>query len=271
MSAEAPVATGFREVELALIDEPDIAMRASFGAREMEDLVESMRIHGLLQPIGIVMRGERYEIGWGHRRSIAASRLGWERITARVFPAGTSLEAAKCAENSDREDVNPADEAEYFQRLLDSDECGGDVMKLCALVRRKESLVQERLDLFRGYQEVFLALKDGQINQSVAKELNRYKDHGFMLTHLQAAIDGGAKASQVRRWRTDLERMGNFYNDTPAEGGDVPAGQSAAPPPMACFVCDGDKDPSNLEFIYIHRGGPCVELLRNFLARMRGE
>ena len=271
MTTEAPVATGFREVELALVDEPDNAMRASFDPRAMEDLVESMREHGLLQPIGIVMRGERYEIGWGHRRSIAAARLGWERITARVFPAGTSLEAAKCAENSDREDVNPADEAEYFQRLLDSEECGGDVLKLCTLVRRKESLVQERLDLLRGFLAVFAALKDGQINQSVAKELNRYKDEAFMLTHLQAAIDGGAKASQVRRWRTDLERSGNFYNDPVPSGEDVPAGQYAAPPPMECICCGGTKDPSNLEFIYIHRGGPCADLLQNFLARMRGE
>lgn len=269
MTVEAPVATGFRDVEIALIDEPDNAMRASFDPTAMEDLVDSMRTHGLLQPIGIVIRGGRFEIGWGHRRSIAAFRLGWERITARVFPEGTSLEAAKNAENSDREDVNPADEAEYFQRLLASDECGGDVMRLVTLVRRKESYVQDRLDLLRGYKEVFAALKNAQINQSVAKELNRYKDHAFMLTHLSAAIDGGAKASQVRRWRTDLERMGNFYNDTPVADGDTPAGPVALPPPMECIVCNGSKDPSNLEFIYIHRSGPCADLLLNFIARMR--
>ena len=271
MTMEATVSTGFMEVVLDLIDEPDNAMRASFDPRALDELIDSMRVHGLLQPIGIVIRGARYEIGWGHRRSIAAARLGWERITARVFPEGTSLEAAKCAENSDREDVNPADEAEYFQRLLLSEECGGDVMKLCALVRRQESLVQARLDLLRGYEEVFLALKDAQINQSVAKELNRYTDHGFMLTHLSAAIEGGAKASQVRRWRTDLERLGNFYNDAPPAGEETPAAMTALPPAMECLVCHQSNDPHNLEFLYIHRGGPCAAMLDNFLARMRGE
>lgn len=271
MNDTETVSTGFREIDLASVDEPDNAMRASFDPRAMDDLVESMRTHGLLQPIGVVIRGDRYEIGWGHRRSIAAFRLGWQRITARVFPAGTSLEAAKCAENSDREDVNPADEAEYFQRLLESEECGGDVMKLCQLVRRKETLVQERLDLFRGYEEVFAALKDGQINQSVAKELNRYKDHGFMLTHLQAAIDGGAKASQVRRWRTDLEKFGNFYNDAGTPDSATEPGQSAPPPAMECLVCQGASDPHNLEFVYIHRGGPCARILDNFIQTMTGK
>jgi ParB family chromosome partitioning protein len=267
--AGAPV---FDLVLMELIDEPTVAMRKTFDEEALDELTGSIRVYGVLEPIGLVPNGDRFTISYGHRRFIASIRAGRTHIPAMIHTAGADAEEAmKNHENAFREDVNPADEAEYFRHVLNTPACGGDVMKLAGIVGRKQSFVEDRLDLLRGYPEVFAALQAKQITLNVAKEFNKYKDPGFMLTHLDAAIKGGVRASQVRRWRTELEARGNFYPNTNGDGDPLPASQAAPAPKMFCVVCEGDQDPYNLEFVYVHRGGPCAQMLSNLIARLRGE
>jgi ParB/RepB/Spo0J family partition protein len=259
----------FRQVAIDLIDEPDIAMRQQLDDAKLEELIESIRAHGLLQPIGIVTRGERFVIAWGHRRYIAHRGLGADTILARIFPEGTNPELAKVHENEVREDVNPADQAVYYKQILEQ-HCGNDTVKLAAMVGRKLSFVEQRLNLVLGYPEVFEALRSGQITMAVAQELNKYADRGWMLTHLDAVLRGGANASQVRQWRAELERNPLLLGE-PDPNAPAPAGFQAAPAPtMECAVCGQSHDPYNLEFMYIHRGGPCRNLLDRALNRLGG-
>lgn len=270
MSANESIAAVFERIALDLIDEPDIAMRQSFGETEMDDLANSIAAHGLFQPIGVARRGDRFVIGFGHRRFIAHIRAGMGTILCRIFPEGTPLELMKTIENSVREDVNPADEALYYKALLDGMPVA-DTDKLAAMVGRKRQLVEIRLALLSGYPAVFESLQKGAINQAVAQEFNRYKTEAEMLPHLDAAIKGGVRASQVRQWRTNLELLGNYYPTADTAGEPLPPGQGPAVPAMSCCVCGGTKDPYNLEFLYIHRGGPCAEMIANVLARFKGE
>lgn len=258
-------------VPVALLNEPDIAMRQSFDPLQLEELVESIRAHGILQNLVLIRAGERYTVAAGHRRSIAAVLAGLDEVPALVFPEGTPAEEAmKVAENSARERVNPADEALYFNRLL-TERCGNDTERLAGMVGLKLSFVEGRLDLLRGYPEVLEALQQRKINLAVAQELNRYKDAGFMKSHLSTAIETGARAKEVIRWRTDVERLHANYPQPDTAPGAAPAPAMAAPPSMACLVCGESHDPYNLEMAYIHRGGPCKGLLRRALGPLAGE
>src|SRR5213079_2085192 len=179
-------------VSLDLVDTPEDAMRQSFDDEKMQELIDSIRAHGVIQPVALVRTGDRFRVAAGHRRSVAAVHAGLDVIPAQVYPQGTPMEEAiKNHENAFREDVNPADEALYFKRLLDA-HCEGDVMRLAGLVGRKQSFVEDRLDLLRGYPDVLEALKQRRINVSAAREFNKYKDEGYMRSHLIAAIEGGA-------------------------------------------------------------------------------
>src|SRR4029077_12883844 len=112
----------------------------------------------------LVRAGDRYRIAAGHRRSIALERAGFTSARALVFPDGTPLEQAiKVDENAQQERVNPAAEATYYKWLLEK-RTGGDVEALARLVRRKESFVLDRLDLTRGDEHVFAALRAGSIS-----------------------------------------------------------------------------------------------------------
>lgn len=257
-------------VPLDLIDEPDEAMRQTFDPHKMDELIESIRAHGVIQPVALVQAGDRYRVAAGHRRSIAAVAAGLDEIPAAVYPEGTPTEeAVKNHENAFREEVNPAEEALYFQRVLKRS-AGDDTVKLAGMVGRRLEYVEGRLNLLRGYPEVFEALREGKINVSVAREFNQYKDHGFMLSHLETVKTSGATARQVARWRTDLENMTAQFpqSDTPSTS--MPAGQPIEPPKMCCAVCGGSKDPYNLEFMYVHRGGPCADILDTALNRIGG-
>src|SRR5207244_9622011 len=108
----------FEQVPLALVDEPDMAVRQSFDPVALDELTDSIRSYGVIQPLALVRTGERYRVACGHRRSIAAVLAGREMVPAMIYPEGSPLEEViKNHENTRREKVNPADEALHFKRL----------------------------------------------------------------------------------------------------------------------------------------------------------
>ena len=247
-------------IPLDLLDEPTIAMRQTMNPEKMQKLITSIERVGLVQSVVVVARGERFVIAAGHRRYVACRALNHTTIRARVYPEGTALEEAiKLAENSEREDVNPGEEAEYFRVLL-TEQCGSDKDKLVELMQVSESYVDARLALLKGDPLVLAALKSEQVGLSVAQELNRFKRDDFRRMALEHAISGGATRNTVARWRAEYEAMGAMIPD-PAIVSGGPTGPSidVAPYNPKCEVC-GDGEPfSMLRIRHVH-DGVCLKL-----------
>jgi ParB family chromosome partitioning protein len=93
--------------------------RKSFSAESLSELAASIRTSGVLQPIIVRARGDQYEILVGERRWRAAREAGLGRIPAIVREA-TDAEALELAlvENLLRENLNPLEEADAYQRLM---------------------------------------------------------------------------------------------------------------------------------------------------------
>ncbi len=94
--------------------------RTYFDDKALDDLAESIKAHGLAQPILCRMREGKYELVAGERRLRAARRAGLSILPAIIkdFSDEESLELA-IIENLQREDLNPIDEADAFKRLRD--------------------------------------------------------------------------------------------------------------------------------------------------------
>lgn len=94
--------------------------RSVFEDNEMEELAESVRLHGILQPILVNRTGENYEIIAGERRWRAAQLLGLAEIPAIAVNASekNSLEIA-VIENIQRSDLNPMEEAAAYQSMME--------------------------------------------------------------------------------------------------------------------------------------------------------
>jgi len=267
--AKADQAT-LREIPLELIDPPERAIRESMDQTLLEELTDSIREMGVIQPIVVLPGDDRYRILAGHRRFIASGRAGKQTIPAvvRAVDAGAG-EAVTVHENSFREDVNPAEEARYFAYLLEHS-CEGDVDKLCRLARAKRGYVEERLLLLRGDPEVLATLKERRISLAVARELNRIRDQGYRRMYLDAAARGGATARMVQEWRIQSERVIPVEPPAPGDGTNQ---FTALPPPitgMMCFLCDGTDCVHEMELLYVHRACRKV-ILERFLRGLKGE
>jgi len=93
--------------------------RRQFDEEALNELAESIRARGVIQPIIVRAVGERYQIVAGERRWRAAQRAQLHQIPAivRDFTEGETLEIA-LVENIQREDLNPIEEAQAYRRLI---------------------------------------------------------------------------------------------------------------------------------------------------------
>ncbi len=106
-------------ISLALIKPNPSQPRKEFDQTRMQELLDSVKQKGILQPILVRQVGDVYEIIAGERRYRAAKALGWTNIPAivRNAAAGESLELA-LIENIQRENLNPIEEAKAYERLI---------------------------------------------------------------------------------------------------------------------------------------------------------
>lgn len=87
----------------------------------VKNLVDSIRVQGLLQPIGVKQTGEKFKLIWGAHRLNAFKSLGMERIPARVFPADTPdhrIQLAELEENYARQELSGKQRQEFAVKLL---------------------------------------------------------------------------------------------------------------------------------------------------------
>ena len=114
-SPEAP-----HEVEVTAIVASPFQPRRDFTEEPLEQLVNSIRQNGVLQPLVVRLVGGRYELIAGERRFRAAQRAGLSRVPVVVRQA-SDREALELAlvENLQREDLNPLDEATAYRRLME--------------------------------------------------------------------------------------------------------------------------------------------------------
>jgi ParB family chromosome partitioning protein len=110
----------FAFINLDQLDPNPFQPRHSFDGEAMEDLCRSIEQHGVIEPIIVRRKEDRYEIISGERRWRACQKLGLEEIPC-VLKNVSDAEAFKLAltENIQRNNLTPLEEAEAFRRLLD--------------------------------------------------------------------------------------------------------------------------------------------------------
>lgn len=107
-------------VALDLIDPNPFQPRREFDPEKLAELTESVRVHGVMQPVVLRKTGDRYQLVAGERRCRAAKGAGMSDIPAlvREFSDRELLELA-IVENLQREDLNPIEEALAYEQLMD--------------------------------------------------------------------------------------------------------------------------------------------------------
>jgi ParB family chromosome partitioning protein len=166
----APDESRFRDLPLNLIQPNPFQPRREFSEEELRELEDSLRSNGLLQPITVRRAGAEYELVAGERRLRAARRLGWTTIQAVVREASDEqLLTLALIENLQREDLNPIDEAEGYQRL--AREFALSQQQIAEAVGKDRSTVANMLRLLALPDDVQHYVRAGQLSVGHARAL----------------------------------------------------------------------------------------------------
>lgn len=158
--------------------------RRSVDLGALSGLADSMKVHGVLEPLIVRPLGDGYEVVCGNRRLEAACLAGLDRVPV-VCRALSDAEALQVAliENAQREDVSPLEEAESFRAL---EQAGVAVAEMAALVGLSTSVVYRRLRLLDLPFHVQQALQQGRLSLAHAEKLCRLSP-----ALVEAAIEEG--------------------------------------------------------------------------------
>ncbi len=174
--------------------------RRDFGKEELEDLSESIRKNGLLQPIVVrpapSLDGDRYELVAGERRLRAVAELQWEEIPVVVREVDDrALLVLALVENIQREALNPLEEAEGFRQL--TEQFGLTQEEIAVAVGRDRSTVANTLRLLRLPPSIRRLLEAGALSMGHARALLAIKDLGPLIELGRKAAREGWSVREV--------------------------------------------------------------------------
>jgi ParB family chromosome partitioning protein len=162
----------FQFIAIDQIHESTTNPRQTFDQKKLEELAESIRHNGLIQPITVRPNANGFEIVAGARRFRASQLAELFSVPARIVDLDdTEAMVWQLVENSQRLDVHPYEEAQGFQRLLDMP--GYDVNALVEKSGKSASHIYARLSLLQLIPEVAQAFLEERITASHANLIAR--------------------------------------------------------------------------------------------------
>ncbi len=204
--------------------------RLRFSEEALEELAESIRRHGVLQPIIVRPDGPRYTLVAGERRLRAAQRAGLGMIPAvvRAFDERQMLEIA-LVENLQRQDINPVEAARGFQRL--AEEFGLTHGEIAQRTGKSRASVVNALRLLQLPSDIQRTLEEGQISEGHARAiltLPEHRDRRALCAHIIRNGLSVREAEQAARGATPTSK--GVTRETPLT---TPDGSPSASPLQA--------------------------------------
>src|SRR5690348_12591475 len=153
------------EVDLNSITPGPMQPRTSFDEAALDRLADSIKTHGVVQPLLVRRRGEGFELVAGERRWRAAKMAGLERVPILVRDvADKDLLEIALIENIQREDLNPIEEAQAYKRLIEN--VGLTQEALATRVGRDRSYITNYLRLLKLPEDLQQLVVEGQIGRA---------------------------------------------------------------------------------------------------------
>ena len=168
-------AGGASTVAIERIQQNPFQPRKEFNAEELTALGESIRHHGILQPLVVRVQGDHYELIAGERRLRAAKAAGFTEVPIRVvdFNDQQTLEAA-LVENIQRTDLNPIEKAQGFKDYLGRFHMTQE--QLAQRIGLDRTTISNLVNLLELPSEVQEAVRVGEISLGHAKVLKGLSD-----------------------------------------------------------------------------------------------
>lgn len=210
------------KISMNLIKANDNQPRKSFDEEKIEQLAESIREHGIVQPIVLKKEGSTYTIVAGERRWRASKSIGLKEIPAVIMElSDKQVLEISLIENIQREDLNPIEEALAFKKLIEEFKLTQE--ELSKRIGKSRTAVTNCLRLLNLDSRVQEYLIDGVISEGHGRTLLSVDNKDLQYTLAQTIIDEGLNVRDTEKLIKNLgkekqnkgvEKKGNiYYND----------------------------------------------------------
>ncbi len=177
-----------QNISLNLIDNNSNQPRVQFDEDKLSELAESIRVHGIVQPILLKKIGERYRIIAGERRFRAARLAGLAEIPAIIKNMSErEMQEVALIENLQRVDLNPIEEASAIKELLTG--YGLTQEELASRLGKSRPAITNALRLLTLPQEVQEMLREGSLSAGHARALAALDDPEDIIEIANSVVD----------------------------------------------------------------------------------
>lgn len=237
-------------IDTNLIDAPGHDIRLGRDINEHDDLLVSIRENGILQPLLVRPRGDRYEVIAGNRRLQVARQLGLVKVPAMVRNA-SDLETSiyRFEENLKRADINPVEEAKYIAESITA--LGLSTKEFAAKINRTEDWIASRLSIAEMPQYLQAYLIDKKMPLGVALALNEITDDKVKNDWSHSAVTYGMTVLAAKQAAAEFAKMERRRQS-------APVGEDPPPPPkeppvayVYCIRCGGKVPQQHTKFVRI--------------------
>lgn len=192
-------------LRITLVEPNKNQPRRSFDDEKIDELSESIKIHGVIQPIIVVRNDDRYKIVAGERRWRAAKKAGLKEIPA-VIRNYTEFEIAQIAliENLQRENLNPIEEALGYRTLMDKFNMTQE--DVSDKIGKSRSAIANTVRLLALDEPIRQKLISGEISSGHARALLTVETPKTRIAILEAIIEKGLNVRQTEALVKQLQK-----------------------------------------------------------------
>jgi ParB family chromosome partitioning protein len=185
-------------LRIDLISPSPYQPRRSFDEAKIEELAASIRNQGIIQPLVVRHKGDRYELIAGERRWRAAMKAGLSEVPAVIRDASDN-DALQLAlvENLQREDLNPIEEASGYRRL--QDEFHWSQEEMAEKVGKSRPAIANSLRLLSLPNEVQQEIAQGNLPAGQARALLGLPTHAVMISTCRDVIAKGLSTRETEK------------------------------------------------------------------------
>jgi len=200
------IAGGPLQIDIDLIDPSPYQPRTHFAEAGLEELAQSIRASGIIQPLVVRKIGARYQLIAGERRWRASQRAQLLRVpvVVREVSDEQALELT-LVENIQREDLNPIEQARAFERLMDEFHLTQD--EVASRTGKDRATVANSVRLLSLEEPLLEWIEEGRITAGHGRALLAVEDRKLRSELAQKASRGKLTVRQLERMATRRSRV----------------------------------------------------------------
>lgn len=183
-------------LRLSLVEPNRDQPRKQFNDESLDELAQSIKQYGVIQPIIVCKNGERYEIVAGERRWRAARKAGLKEIPVLIKEySREEIAEISLIENIQREDLSPIEEARAYRQLIEDH--GLTQEALAQRVSKSRTAIANTMRLLNLHPEVQEMLSDGRLSAGHARALLAVENGTIQLELAGKVVEGALSVRQT--------------------------------------------------------------------------